>query len=101
MERGYDVHVLADGVSSCNKEEIPFAFARMRQAGVQVTTSESAAYQLMCTSMFRKQCLVANDRDLRSGCCTSYVPTICTDHQGGERDYEECHADVVGGYEMK
>ena len=50
VERGYDVHVLADGVSSCNKEEIPFAFARMRQAGVQVTTSESAAYQLMCTS---------------------------------------------------
>ncbi|KLO16386.1 Isochorismatase hydrolase [Schizopora paradoxa] len=44
VERGYDVHVLADGVSSCNKEEIPFAFARMRQAGVQVTTSESAAY---------------------------------------------------------
>ena len=47
LERGYDVHVLADGVSSCNKEEIPWALARMRQAGVQITTSESAAFQIM------------------------------------------------------
>ncbi|PAV21120.1 Isochorismatase hydrolase [Pyrrhoderma noxium] len=47
LERGYDVHVLADGVSSCNKEEIPWALERMRQAGAQITTSESVAYQLM------------------------------------------------------
>jgi len=47
IDRGYDVHVLADGVSSCNKDEIPVALARMRQAGVQVSSSESAAYQLM------------------------------------------------------
>ncbi|KAH8118499.1 Isochorismatase hydrolase [Phellopilus nigrolimitatus] len=50
LERGYDVHVLADGVSSCNKEEIPWALARMRQAGAQITTSESVAYQLMADS---------------------------------------------------
>ncbi|TDL29792.1 Isochorismatase hydrolase [Rickenella mellea] len=50
LERGYDVHVLADGVSSCNKEEVPWALARMRQAGAQITTSESAAFQLMVDS---------------------------------------------------
>ncbi|KAI0029538.1 Isochorismatase-like protein [Vararia minispora EC-137] len=47
LERGYQVHVLADGVSSCNKEEVPFALARMRQAGAQITTSESLLFQLM------------------------------------------------------
>ncbi|KAG9102340.1 hypothetical protein FRC06_002099 [Ceratobasidium sp. 370] len=47
LQRGIDVHVLADGVSSCNKEEIPWALARMRQAGAQVTTSESMLYQLI------------------------------------------------------
>ncbi|OBZ71942.1 AP-3 complex subunit mu-1 [Grifola frondosa] len=46
LELGYDVHVLADGVSSCNPEEVPYALARMRQAGAQITTSESAAFQL-------------------------------------------------------
>lgn len=47
LERGYGVHVLADGVSSCNKEEIPLALATMRAAGARVTTSESVAFQLM------------------------------------------------------
>ncbi|KAG8796799.1 hypothetical protein FRC12_000049 [Ceratobasidium sp. 428] len=47
LQRGIDVHVLADGVSSCNKEEIPWALARMRQAGAQITTSESMLYQLI------------------------------------------------------
>jgi len=46
LENGYDVHVLADGVSSCNREEVPYALAGMRQAGVKITTSESAAFQL-------------------------------------------------------
>lgn len=47
---GYDVHLLADGVSSVNKEEIPYALDRMRQAGVIVSTSESVAFQLQGTS---------------------------------------------------
>ncbi|KAH9991457.1 Isochorismatase-like protein [Russula vinacea] len=46
LEHGYDVHVLADGVSSCNKEEVPWALERMRQAGAQITTSESMLFQL-------------------------------------------------------
>ncbi|KIJ26994.1 hypothetical protein M422DRAFT_236292 [Sphaerobolus stellatus SS14] len=50
LELEYDVHVLADGVSSCNKEEVPWALERMRQAGVQITTSESIAFQLMVDS---------------------------------------------------
>jgi len=50
LSAGYDVHVLADGVSSCNKEEVPIALAKMRQAGAQITTSESAAFQLQCDS---------------------------------------------------
>ncbi|PVG03586.1 Isochorismatase hydrolase [Serendipita vermifera] len=47
IEHGYAVYVLADGVSSCNKEEIPIALERMRQVGAQVTTSESLAFQIM------------------------------------------------------
>lgn len=38
--------MIADGVSSCNKEEIPFALARIRQSGGYITTSESVAFQL-------------------------------------------------------
>lgn len=49
LERGYDVFVLADGVSSCNREEVPIALERMRQAGAQITTSESISFQLMGT----------------------------------------------------
>ncbi|KAG2148059.1 Isochorismatase-like protein [Suillus clintonianus] len=46
IEAGYNVHVIADGVSSSNKEEIPFALERIRQSGGYITTSESAAFQL-------------------------------------------------------
>ena len=40
------MHLVADGVSSVNKEEIPIAFERLRQAGAAIGTSESIAFQL-------------------------------------------------------
>ncbi|KAK7061411.1 Aldo/keto reductase family-domain-containing protein [Favolaschia claudopus] len=43
----YTTYVLADAVSSTNPAEISLAFARMRAAGVIVTTSESLAFQLI------------------------------------------------------
>ncbi|KAI0773766.1 Isochorismatase hydrolase [Fomes fomentarius] len=47
IERGYDVFVLADGVSSTHPQEVPIALERMRRAGAQITTSESAAFELL------------------------------------------------------
>ncbi|ORY90167.1 Isochorismatase hydrolase [Leucosporidium creatinivorum] len=47
LERNIDVHILADGVSSCNHAEVAVALARAKEAGAQVTTSESVLFQLM------------------------------------------------------
>lgn len=41
------MYVLADGVSSCNKEEIGIALERLRREGVVVTSSESWIYECM------------------------------------------------------
>jgi hypothetical protein len=43
----YTVHVVADGISSCNAFEVPIATHRMRQEGAIIGTSESIAFQLM------------------------------------------------------
>ncbi|KAI9675363.1 MAG: hypothetical protein M1817_001267 [Caeruleum heppii] len=45
--RGHDVYVLADGVSSCNPQEVPLALARLRAEGVVVTSSEGVLYEIM------------------------------------------------------
>ncbi|KAF2714663.1 Isochorismatase hydrolase [Pleomassaria siparia CBS 279.74] len=45
LHEGHKVYVIADGVSSCNKEEVPIALARLRSEGVTVTTSESWLYE--------------------------------------------------------
>ncbi|KAF2456419.1 Isochorismatase-like protein [Lineolata rhizophorae] len=47
LRAGHRVYVLADGVSSCNKEEVPVALARLRAEGARVTTSESWLYECM------------------------------------------------------
>lgn len=44
---GHRVYVLADGVSSCNKEERWVALERLRAEGAQVTTSESMLFELL------------------------------------------------------
>lgn len=67
LENGYNVHVLADGVSSCNAEEVPYALARMRQGGAQITTSESLAFQLQRMSCARSPLSVDH-----AECCLAY-----------------------------
>ena len=47
LREGHKVYVMADGVSSCNKEEVPVALARLRAEGAVVTTSESWLYECM------------------------------------------------------
>lgn len=47
LRAGHRVHVLADGVSSCNREEVPLALARLRAEGAVVTSSESWLYEVM------------------------------------------------------
>jgi hypothetical protein len=47
LSQGHKVYILADGVSSCNKEEVPIALARLRHEGAVVTTSESWIYECM------------------------------------------------------
>jgi len=47
LAEGKQVHVLADGVSSMNPQEIPIALNRLRNAGAQITTSESILYSIM------------------------------------------------------
>ncbi|KAL9117983.1 MAG: hypothetical protein Q9187_005475 [Circinaria calcarea] len=47
LANGHRVYVLADGISSCNKEEIPIALRRLAKEGAVVTTSESFIYEVM------------------------------------------------------
>ena len=51
-ELGYEVHVLADGVSSQNPDHHRHAMDRLRQSGIYVTTSESILFQLCETAEY-------------------------------------------------
>lgn len=50
IENNYEVHVIADGVSSQRPSDRFSALERMRQSGAFVTTSESAVFQLMTSA---------------------------------------------------
>jgi len=47
LELGYDVHVVADGVSSQQPFDREIALGRMTSAGAFLTTGQSAAFMLM------------------------------------------------------
>ncbi|KAJ1023643.1 hypothetical protein NDA18_004630 [Ustilago nuda] len=47
LDRGIQVHVIKDGVSSCNVGEIDVALERMRDSGAKITTSESVLFQML------------------------------------------------------
>ncbi|KAI8921651.1 Isochorismatase-like protein [Entophlyctis helioformis] len=50
LRNDIDVYVLADGVSSMNKEEVPIAIQRLKEAGAVITSSESILFQLLVDS---------------------------------------------------
>ncbi|XP_030829138.1 isochorismatase domain-containing protein 1 [Strongylocentrotus purpuratus] len=47
LARGYEVHVVADAVSSRSMMDRQFAYERLRQFGAIITTSESVLFQLL------------------------------------------------------
>ena len=74
---GHKVYVLQDGVSSCNKEEVPIALRRLASEGAVVTTSESMIYEIMGDAgidQFRQIVgLVKEDKDSTS----EVLRTLC------------------------
>ena len=47
LEKGYDVHVIADSTSSRSMTDRMIAFERIRQSGGFITTSESVLFSLL------------------------------------------------------
>ena len=96
LERGYDVHILADGVSSCNKEEVPWALERMRQAGAQITTSESMLFQLQGNAFFLGvMTMLVINRAPNSRRIGPQLQAIFQCNKGGKRGYYADAADAT------
>ncbi|KAJ4369390.1 hypothetical protein N0V86_009222 [Didymella sp. IMI 355093] len=77
LRAGHKVYVIADGVSSCNKEEVPIALARLRHEGAVVTTSESFIYEAVGdagTSEFKQIIKVVKDS---SASTKETLQTLC------------------------
>ena len=47
LERGYEVHLLTDGLSSCRAHDRAVALSRLSQSGAFLTSSEMTLFQLM------------------------------------------------------
>jgi nicotinamidase-related amidase len=47
MQRGYDVHVVADAVGSRRESHRELALRRMERSGAIITTTESALYEML------------------------------------------------------
>lgn len=50
LEMKWNVHIVADGISSSSSLERGFAFDRLRDAGCCITTAESIVFQMMRSS---------------------------------------------------
>ncbi len=48
LQRGYQVHVVADATGTRKRYDHEIALERLRQAGAQVTTSEAFIYEVTC-----------------------------------------------------
>lgn len=92
-------YILADGVSSCNKQEISIALERLRQAGAVITTSESLLFQLVGTSSSGAFPLLSVSMPrltVSRGRFGSWIQAFRQPHQRGEGDDLESISDIVG-----
>ena len=122
LEKGIDVHVLADGVSSANGDEVGLAIKvrtgvfhelgieethcisahmqRMRDSGAQITTSESILFQilralpLLGRSQPRTRALTCPRSHLGRRCRPSGLQGSDRPHQGVRPDHPRLLAKV-------
>jgi len=77
LANGHKVYVLADGVSSCNKEEVPIALQRLAKAGAVITTSESLIYECMGDASIVEFKAIANLVKERKESTKEVLQTLC------------------------